>query len=256
VLFACLVAAAVAAKPETITGGHWLLTALASRLFLVCGAVLVASLAVLLVLSYALWKIGSSLRRRVQPQGGAAIVEFAMVLPILLLLVLLMGQSALLMTGNLCVHYAAFCAARSAIVQVPLALNDTEPRNVLADADTIRDDLVAIGHIEAVVDARLDGTVAVFGGDPGPRYRWRVEGMAAPPDLGPEIRGALFEEEAVDRGRERILVDLRKSGHLRAAVEASSVAEDGYRTLVFRALPGPVLQADVAFPGADQQQRP
>ncbi len=122
--------------------------------------------------------------------------------------------------------------------------------DVLDDADRIREELVGLGHIEAVVDARLDGTVAVFGGDIGPRYRWRVEGMPSPPDLAASIRGALFEEEAVDRGRERILADLRKAGHLRATVEASSVAEGGYRTLVFRALPGPVLQANVSFPGA------
>jgi outer membrane protein assembly factor BamA len=122
--------------------------------------------------------------------------------------------------------------------------------DVLDEADRIREDLVALGHIEAVVDARLDGTVAVFGGDVGPRYRWRVEGMTQPPDLAADIHGALFEEEAVERGRERILTALRKDGHLRASVEASTLSENGYRTLVFRAQPGPVLQADVVFPGA------
>ena len=122
--------------------------------------------------------------------------------------------------------------------------------DVLDDADRIREDLVARGHIEAVVDARLDGTVAVFGGDVGPRYRWRVLGMPSPPDITADVRGALFEEEAVERGREHILADLRQRGHLRASVEVSSVAENGYRTLVFRATPGPVLQADVTFPGA------
>ena len=122
--------------------------------------------------------------------------------------------------------------------------------DVLDDADRIREDLVARGHIEAVVDARLEGTVAVFGGDVGPRYRWRIEGMPSPPDITDDVRGALFEEEAVERGRERILAELRKRGHLRASVEVSSVPENGYRTLVFRAVPGPVLQADVVFPGA------
>jgi outer membrane protein insertion porin family len=122
--------------------------------------------------------------------------------------------------------------------------------DVLDDADRIREDLVERGHIEAVVDARLEGTVAVFGGDVGPRYRWRIDGMTSPPDIADEVSGALFEEEAVERGRERILEELRKRGHLRASVEVSSVPENGYRTLVFVAAPGPVLQADVIFPGA------
>ena len=38
--------------------------------------------------------------------------------------------------------------------------------------------------------------------------------------------GALFEEEAVERGRERILEDLRKRGHLRASVEVSERAPE------------------------------
>ena len=122
--------------------------------------------------------------------------------------------------------------------------------DILDDADKMREDLVARGHIEAVVDARLDGTVAVFGGDVGPRYRWRIQGMTAPPDIAGDVQGALFEEEAVDRGRERILDELRKRGHLRASVEAGSVPENGFRTLVFTVVPGPVLQADVVFPGA------
>jgi outer membrane protein assembly factor BamA/autotransporter translocation and assembly factor TamB len=122
--------------------------------------------------------------------------------------------------------------------------------DLLDDADRIREELVRLGHIEAVIDARLDGTQAVFGGDVGPRYRWRVEGMAAPPDLTGEIEAALFEEEAVERGRARLIEHLNAAGHLRASVEASSVPEDGWRTLVFRAEPGPVLRADVRFPGA------
>jgi len=122
--------------------------------------------------------------------------------------------------------------------------------DVLDDADRIREDLVERGHIEAVVDARLDGNVAVFGGDVGPRYEWRVEGMTTPPDIMDDVRGALFEEEAVERGRERILEELRKRGHLRGSVEVSSVPQNGTRTLVFKAVPGAVLEADVIFPGA------
>jgi outer membrane protein assembly factor BamA/autotransporter translocation and assembly factor TamB len=122
--------------------------------------------------------------------------------------------------------------------------------DLLDDADRIREELVRQGHIEAVIDARLSGTQAVFGGDVGPRYRWTVEGMANAPDLTADIGTALFEEEAVERGRERLLETLHAAGHLRANVEVSSVPQNGYRTLVFRVDPGPVLQATVVYPGA------
>ena len=35
-------------------------------------------------------------------------IEFTLALPFLLMLALLMAQTALVMVGNLCVHYAAF----------------------------------------------------------------------------------------------------------------------------------------------------
>jgi outer membrane protein assembly factor BamA/autotransporter translocation and assembly factor TamB len=122
--------------------------------------------------------------------------------------------------------------------------------DLLDDADRIRDLLVEQGYLEAVVDARLDETVAAFSGNTGPRYRWRVEGMPDPPDLTNEFRQSLFEEEAAERGRERLLTELRRRGHLRAQVETTVVAEGGYRTIVFQANPGPVLREDVRFPGA------
>ena len=56
---------------------------------------------------------------RADAEAGTAMIEFAMVLPIALILVLIMAQATMLMVGNLCVHYAAYCAARTAIVTVP-----------------------------------------------------------------------------------------------------------------------------------------
>jgi hypothetical protein len=53
-------------------------------------------------------------------------VEFAMVLPIALMLVLIMAQSTMLMAGNLCVHYASYCAARTAIVAIPDGTRDVD----------------------------------------------------------------------------------------------------------------------------------
>lgn len=52
-------------------------------------------------------------------QRGSATLEFAMVFPLVLGLVLVMLQTALVMGGQLFVHYAAFAATRSAIVHIP-----------------------------------------------------------------------------------------------------------------------------------------
>jgi len=69
-------------------------------------------------------------RRSVRPgpQEGVAMLEFALVLPIALMIVLVMAQSSLLLGGNLCVHYASYCAARTAIVTIPEDL-PYEPAN-------------------------------------------------------------------------------------------------------------------------------
>jgi hypothetical protein len=62
-------------------------------------------------------------RGRPPGEGGQVLLEFVMVLPIALMLALTMAQAALLMAGHVCVHYAAYCAARAAIVQIPADLS-------------------------------------------------------------------------------------------------------------------------------------
>lgn len=121
-------------NPQPPRDGHWLAGALMGRLFLGAATVLLVSTALVLLCCRAMWQMGASLRkqRTAHGEGGAAIVEFALVLPIVLMLVLIMVQSTLLMAGNLCISYAAFCAARSAIVTVPLNLQG-EPSNYVLD---------------------------------------------------------------------------------------------------------------------------
>ncbi len=58
-------------------------------------------------------------------------VEFALVLPILLFLVLVLTQTTLMLAAQSYVNYAAFAAARAAIVQVPRDLGPDEPLNLL-----------------------------------------------------------------------------------------------------------------------------
>jgi outer membrane protein insertion porin family len=123
--------------------------------------------------------------------------------------------------------------------------------DLVDDADRVQKKLVEMGYIEALVDAHLHEDLAEFHVITGPRYRWRVDGMDNPPDLGDEIRQALYEEEALERGRELLLQELRRRGHLHAEVNTSAVREDSWRTLVFTVVAGPVLRlTQVSFPGA------
>ena len=57
--------------------------------------------------------------QRLRGDGGVATVEFVLVFPVALLTVLVLLQTTLMMAGNVFVHYAAFVAARAAIVQAP-----------------------------------------------------------------------------------------------------------------------------------------
>lgn len=91
----------------------------------------------------ALWRL-----RRPVPgssgETGTATIEFVLVFPILLFLVLLLLQSTLVLAANFVVQQAAYAAARSAVVQVPRDLA-AEPRNYIrmeggsAKYDTIRE---------------------------------------------------------------------------------------------------------------------
>lgn len=111
----------------------WLQQALTSRLTLMCAAIVAVSLFILAILVRASIRIHRADRiDRSQPTEvkaspaslaadarGTTTVEFALVFPILLLLALLMVQAMFLMAGNMYVHYAAYQAARRAIVEIP-----------------------------------------------------------------------------------------------------------------------------------------
>jgi outer membrane protein insertion porin family len=147
------------------------------------------------------------------------------------------------------------------------------------EADRIRKHLVELGHMESQVSARLDGTTAVLVVRPGPRYVYRVEGMEAPPDLQKILRSSLYAEEALDKGEQKLLEELRSRGFYRAEVRttidrgagpggaatptptprerpapgtpAVVVPPRAPRTLVFAVTPGPsYVGADAVFEGA------
>lgn len=117
--------------------GDWgfVATALSSRLALLCLGI---GMGCLLLLALSLRTIhrlrdgGSPLARLRTLAGdadGVATIEFTLVFPVLLFLMMILTQTTLLMGGNLFVHYSAFAAARTAIVQIP--------ENYLSDAPNI-----------------------------------------------------------------------------------------------------------------------
>jgi hypothetical protein len=138
-VFAVLVTGPMVWAMLALDGGgsyqrRWMVGAMTSRLSVVCAVVLVVCAGALVGVCRLLWEVGASRRGRVGGQEGAAILEFALVLPIAMALVLVMVQCSLLMGGNLCVHYAAFCAARSAVVYVPDDFSPGEPPNLVSEA--------------------------------------------------------------------------------------------------------------------------
>lgn len=114
-------------------GDGWFGRFLRSRTTLAAGAAAMASLLALCLLAGAMWRLGRAgrSRRGEGRQAGTAAIEFALVFPFALMIVLIMIQSMLLMVGNLAVHYAAFAAARAAVVRVPENVSYDEPRNVV-----------------------------------------------------------------------------------------------------------------------------
>jgi len=138
-LFLAALAAGLVVSAAARWRSAWLISTVTSRGFLIHASIVVIGAALLTLVLRGLKRISAAYRRRYRfdGQSGTAIIEFALVMPIGLFLVLLMAQSAMLLVGHLCVHYAAFCAARSAVVYVPADFTDTsgeEPNYVIDDA--------------------------------------------------------------------------------------------------------------------------
>ena len=128
---------------------EWVEVCLRSRLTILAGVIALVSATAAYLLCGTLLRLGRQRgpqtrsfafgdphRRpsRTSGQAGTAAIEFALVLPVALSIVLILMQSVMLVTGNLNVHYAAYAGARAAIVWVPEKVSYDEPRNVVADA--------------------------------------------------------------------------------------------------------------------------
>ena len=129
----------ITATPGIMGVGNWWWRAVTSDLSLGCLAAGLGSVALLLLGAVVLGRLGRGARqsRQRDPAGqtrGTATIEFALVIPVMLFLILLLAQTTFVMAGNLFVHYAAFAATRSAVVYIPADHGPYEPPNVLDDA--------------------------------------------------------------------------------------------------------------------------
>jgi len=115
--------------------------ALSSPLMQACLLLLLLGLPVTLLLGLALRRlspatIAAAPRRTLaslwRDRQGTATIEFTLVFPVLLFLIMLLTQSTLLMGANIVCNHAAFAATRSAVVIVPLNHPEVdEPYNTI-----------------------------------------------------------------------------------------------------------------------------
>ncbi|MBI5723606.1 MAG: pilus assembly protein [Planctomycetes bacterium] len=154
---------------RVFSGGSWLAAAMGGRIMLICGLAMLASVIGLSVIACFLWKAGKAARGRDRAEEGTAMLEFAMVLPFALMLFLVMAQSSMLMGGNLGVNYSAYCAARTAIVKIPMEI-DPEAANQISDLEepTVSGKLMQIwsSAVFAVLPM-ADGSYDAASGDGG-----------------------------------------------------------------------------------------
>lgn len=83
--------------------------------------------------------------------NGTATIEFALVFPILLFMMLLLTQTTTLMAGNIFVNYAAYAATRSAIVQIPRNLSDDPANRFTASSGHAKHDAIVRSAAMALV---------------------------------------------------------------------------------------------------------
>jgi len=120
------------------------------------GRILLAVIGLCLIgLAFGLYRLRKAHRHErstnpVTDADGTATIEFALVFPILLFMMLVLSQTTFLMAGNIFVHYSAFAATRSAIVQIPTDYADDEPNIYTASFGSTKHDLIWRSAVFAV----------------------------------------------------------------------------------------------------------
>lgn len=166
-------AVAVEVPHAPLTSGSWWLNALNTPTAWGCAAVIAACAVSTAWLAATAWRVGRTSDAGADDTGpravalpklaalrsdhGTATVEFALVFPVLLVMVLTLIQTTLMFTGNLFVHYAAFSAARRAVVEVPRAIAD-EAINVVNPQDSNKQANVREAAVFAMMPVSGPGT--------------------------------------------------------------------------------------------------
>lgn len=133
-------------------GMHWAGAALTSRVFLEAALITVLSTLLFSLLAVAMWRAGEAQRKQPRSQEGNALIEFVLVFPIGAMLAMLMVQGTMLMAGNLCVHYAAYNAARAAVTTVPLNIEPDETYNIVSgDASSAKNFRIRMAAVYSVM---------------------------------------------------------------------------------------------------------
>jgi Flp pilus assembly protein TadG len=96
---------------------------------------------------------------------GSAMMEFALVLPVILFFALLLAQATVVLGANLHVHYAAFAAARCAIVQIPCDYSTTTGEGVNTIVNSAASAAGVGSKLELIRRAAVYALVSVSGPD-------------------------------------------------------------------------------------------
>ncbi len=217
-------------------GSQWWSVALRSPMFVRCGVVLMVATVALQIVLAAMTRLGRSRKASfADDQRGVAMIEFVLLFPIAFGIILVMVQTAQLMKGNMFVHYAAFSAARSAVVQIPRSLAG-EDRNwldgpessaklqrirraavlaVLPVAGALRDHAVPPADVD-IVAAGIESLYQAYGDSP-PNWlsrKFADQYAYANAHTTVEVGPPADEESGVYGDREDIRVTVRHELHL------------------------------------------
>ena len=120
--------ATLASNFHAADAGSWWAAALTQGRGPLCLAIIAAGVVALLLAGRTLDRLSPAAPRgrrlatalaRLRSDDGTATVEFVLVFPVALVILLTLLQSVLVFSGNLFVNYAAYTAARAAIVHAP-----------------------------------------------------------------------------------------------------------------------------------------
>ncbi|MBI1373302.1 MAG: hypothetical protein GC159_11280 [Phycisphaera sp.] len=174
---------------------------LTSPLSILCLVLMLVSLVAAAVLLRAAVRVG---KRRASGDslaadtGGTATIEFALLMPILLFVILLLAQVTFLMAGNIFVHYSAFAAARAAIVQVPTEYPDSPANEYDNTPGSTKRDAIWRAAVFALVPASGDvgggnpnGDISTSGFVSGLNEFYSAYGQPAPPWITAKMENRL-----------------------------------------------------------------